>query len=161
MAGRTYGTHDRSPLWGAPRAAVACALLGLAGVGCGMKNLYGAIHNPNRYHENNCDPWVADVSAHPFVRGKLRLVLCDALTAQFHGGPARSAAHQWRPGTVLAATDPVALDRVAQEIIDARRAAAGLRSLAEASRPPRWLATAHERGLGEHRRERIELCEIG
>ena len=83
----------------------------LSGVGCGMKNMYGAIHNPNRYHDNNCDPYVADVSAHRYVKDKLKLVVADALTAQYHGGPAKVATHQWRPAKLFASTDPVALDR--------------------------------------------------
>jgi len=129
----------------------------LAGVGCAMKNMYGAIHNPNRYHENNCDPFVADVSAHPFVRDKLKLVVADALTAQYQGGPARVQTHQWRPGTVLASRDPVAMDRVAQKLIEVERAAHGLPTLAEAKRPPKWLDTAFARGLGENRLEKIVL----
>jgi uncharacterized protein (DUF362 family) len=130
----------------------------LSGVACGMKNMYGAIHNPNRYHDNNCSPFVADVCAHPFVKNKTRLILADSLTAQYHGGPARVLAHQWRSSTVLAATDPVAMDRVAQKIIDEKRAEKGMASLKEANRPPKWLkvaATKHK--LGEHRLEKIKL----
>jgi len=130
----------------------------LSGVGCGMKNMFGAIHNPNRYHDHNCDPYVADVSAHPHVRDKLKLVLADALTAQCHGGPARVLKYQWRPGQLLASADPVALDRVAQELIEQQRAKMGLPSLTEAGRPPRWLATAAEKHkLGEADLSKIEL----
>jgi len=129
----------------------------LAGVGCGMKNMYGAIHNPNRYHEDNCDPFVADVSAHRYVKGKLRLVLADALTAQYHGGPARVLTHQWKPGTVLASADPVALDTIAHGMIEEQRAAHGLATLAESKRPPKWLATAAKKGLGENTVAKIEL----
>jgi uncharacterized protein (DUF362 family) len=131
----------------------------LAGVGCGMKNLYGLIHNPNRYHDNNCDPFIADLAAHPYVRDKLRLVLADALTAQYDGGPARVLTHQWKPATVLAAADQVALDRLAQQLIEEQRAARGLASLTEARRPPRWLETAGERGLGEHRIDKLSVIE--
>jgi uncharacterized protein (DUF362 family) len=122
-----------------------------------MKNMYGAIHNPNRYHDDNCDPFVADVGAHPFVRDKLRLVIADALVAQYDGGPARVQTYQWRPGTVIASRDPVAVDRVAQRIIEEQRAAHGLPTLAEAKRPPRWLESAFARGLGENRIGEIEL----
>jgi uncharacterized protein (DUF362 family) len=131
----------------------------LSGVGCGMKNMYGAIHNPNRYHENNCDPFVADVSDHPYVKGKLRLVLADALSAQFHGGPARVMKYQWRPGTVLASADPVALDRIAHELIEAKRKEHGMASLKEQKRPPKWLETAAAKGLGQAERSKIKLNE--
>jgi len=131
----------------------------LSGVGCGMKNMYGAIHNPNRYHDNNCDPFVADVNAHPYVRDRLRLVLADALTAQYHGGPARVASHQWRPGAVIAGADPVALDAVAKKIIEEERSRHGMATLKESKRPPKWLETASARGLGEHRIDKIRLDE--
>jgi len=123
----------------------------LAGVGCAMKNMYGAIHNPNRYHDDNCDPFVADVSNHRFIKDKLRLVVADGLTCQYHGGPARVASHQWRPGQLLVSTDPVALDRIAQARIEEQRTQHGMATLDEARRPPRWLATAGGYGLGEHR----------
>jgi uncharacterized protein (DUF362 family) len=132
----------------------------LSGVGCGMKNMFGAIHNPNRYHENNCDPFVADVSAHPFIKVKLRLILADALTAQYHGGPARAPAYQWRPDKILAAVDPVALDRIAQKMIDEKRAEKGMASLKESNRPPKWLETAAlKHKLGENKLEKIRLKE--
>jgi hypothetical protein len=127
----------------------------LAGVGCAMKNMYGAIHNPNRYHDNNCDPYVAQVSAHPCVRGKLRLVLVDALTAQYHGGPARVVSSQWRPASIIASRDTVAVDRLACDLIDRQRASHGLASLAESKRAPRWIDTAGRMGLGESRLDRI------
>ena len=41
----------------------------LAGVSAGLKNWYGVIHNPNKYHDSSCDPYVADVVRHPSVRG--------------------------------------------------------------------------------------------
>lgn len=158
---------DVGSLWSNVIARRATALVNLpvlkdhdlSGVGCGMKNMYGAIHNPNRYHDNNCDPFVADVSNHPYVKNKLRLVLADALTAQYHGGPASVRAHQWKPATVLAAKDPVALDRVAQEMIEEQRSAHGMASLKEAKRPPKWLQTAAKYGLGEADREKIALIE--
>lgn len=129
----------------------------LSGVGCGMKNMYGAIHNPNRYHDNNCDPYVADVSAHRYIKDKLRLVVADALTAQYHGGPAKVVAHQWRPAEVFMSTDPVALDAYAHTRIDKERSKHGMASLLEAKRPPRWITTAAEKGLGENRMEKIRI----
>ena len=40
-------------------ASISLAILkdhGLAGVTAGMKNYFGAIHNPNKYHDSGCDP---------------------------------------------------------------------------------------------------------
>jgi uncharacterized protein (DUF362 family) len=120
----------------------------LAGVAAGLKNLYGLIHNPNKYHDHNCDPYVADVLNHPWVRGKLRLTILDGVTAQCHGGPALRPDMIWPLGRVAASTDPIAADAWAWRVIDAERARRGLPILAEAKRPPRFLATAAGYGLG-------------
>ncbi len=132
----------------------------LSGVSIGMKSFYGAIHNPNKYHDNSCDPYIADLNAHPTIRNKLRLILCDAIHAQYHGGPALKPAFRWEYNGVLASTDPVALDRIGCDIIEERRKASGMKSLAAEGRPPKWLETAAARGLGEARREKIEVISL-
>jgi uncharacterized protein (DUF362 family) len=129
----------------------------LAGVSAGGKNLYGLIHNPNRYHANACDPYVADLLDHPAVRTKLRLTVIDAGTAQCHGGPAYNSAYTFRAGRILLSRDPVAVDRIAWEMIEDERARRGMPSLVEDGREPRWLATAETLGLGTADRERIDL----
>ena len=90
----------------------------LAGVSIGMKNFYGAIHNPNKYHDNNCDPYVADLNNHPYIRNKLRLVICDGIRGQYNGGPAYKPQWTWDANVLLISRDPVALDRVGYEIIE-------------------------------------------
>ena len=120
----------------------------LAGLGAGMKNLFGIIHNPNKYHDDGCDPYVADVLAFPVVQKKLRLTILDALTAQCEGGPGYLPAYAFEFNGILASTDPVALDRVAWDLIDKQRKHKGLPGLEEAGRPPRWIATAQKKGLG-------------
>ena len=132
----------------------------LAGLGVGMKNFYGAIHNPNKYHDNLCDPYVADVSAFPQIRNRLRLVVCDALNGQYDGGPTVRPQRLWEENALLVSRDPVALDTVAWGMIEQRRAAAGLKSLAQEKREPTWLKTANGYGLGENDPQRIEVIQI-
>ena len=132
----------------------------LAGVSAGLKNWYGAIHNPNKYHDGGCSPYVAQLAAFPLIKDKLRLTVLDALVAQCHGGPAFSARWAWPCGTVLASRDPVALDTVAWRIIDEQRLKLGLQSLASEKREPKWIAAAAALGLGEHRSDRIKLVDV-
>jgi uncharacterized protein (DUF362 family) len=120
----------------------------LAGVSAGLKNLYGLIHNPNKYHDNNCDPYVADVLHHPFVGGKLRLTVLDGVVGQYHGGPAYRPDTTWPLGVVAASTDPVACDAWAWRTIDGERTRRGLETLEQAKRSPRFIATAARYGLG-------------
>jgi len=120
----------------------------LAGVSAGLKNWYGVIHNPNKYHDNGCDPYVADVVRHPLISSRLRLTVLDGILAQYHGGPAFRADAGFRLDTVAASLDPVAADAWAWKVLDAERARYGLPSLEQAGRPPRFLATAERYGLG-------------
>jgi uncharacterized protein (DUF362 family) len=120
----------------------------LAGVSGGMKNWYGVIHNPNKYHDHNCDPYVADVANHPFLRGKVRLAVLDGVIAQCHGGPGYRPDATFPLGVVAASTDQVAIDAWAWKVIDAERTRRGMPTLAAAKRAPRFLATAAGYGLG-------------
>ena len=120
----------------------------LAGVSAGMKNWYGVIHNPNKYHDNGCDPYIVDVARHPFIRDKLRLTVLDGVVAQCHGGPAFRSGATFPLGRVAASTDPVAADLWAWQAIEAERKRRGMPTLEEAGRPVRFLATAAQHGLG-------------
>ena len=133
----------------------------LAGVSGAMKNNYGVIHNPNRYHDNNCDPYVAQLNSYRHLVSKQRLVVCDAVTAQCNSGPAFKPAWAWGFGGLLISRDPVAHDAVGTRIIEAQRAAKGLPTLAEAGRPPRWLATAGSMGLGDADPSSDKVLELG
>ncbi len=132
----------------------------LAGVAVMLKNFYGVIHNPNKYHDNNCSPYVAHLWTHDSIRRKVRLHVADAHLAQYHGGPAFQSAHTWPFNGLIVATDGVAADRVAQEIIDRRRREAGLPALAAERRAPAFIQEAERLGLGEARLEAIRWLEI-
>ena len=80
--------------------------------------------------------------------------------AQCHGGPGRAPRWAFTYGGVLASTDPVALDRVGAEILEARRRELGLPTLAAEGRPPRWLEIATAHGLGTGDPQRIERVEV-
>lgn len=132
----------------------------LAGVSLGIKNFYGAIHNPNKYHENNCDPFAADIVSHPLIRAKWKLTVIDATGAQYHAGPGRHPGYGWPYGGLIVGTDFVAVDAVGADLIDVRRREAGLKSLEEDGRPARHIQTAGLRGLGVADLERIQRIEV-
>jgi len=115
---------------------------GIAGVSVALKNLFGAVHNPNKYHSNVGDPYIADVYMLPPIRGKVRLHICDATTAQYEGGPPFMPQWAWSCNSLLAATDPVALDYVAWQLIEKKRAENRIKSLAQVGRNPSYILTA-------------------
>ena len=120
----------------------------LAGVSAGLKNWYGVIHNPNKYHGTNCNPYVADVFRHPYLAGKHRLTILDGVEAQCQGGPAYYPGGTFPLATVAASADPVAADLWAWQVIDAERVRRGLPTLAADGRAPAFIATAAGYGLG-------------
>jgi len=120
----------------------------LSGISINLKNFYGVIHNPNKYHDNGCDPYIADLNAHPYIKNKLRLIICDGLTAQCNGGPGFKPQWAWKYNGLIFSRDPVAIDQVGYQIIDEQRKIKGLQTLAEAGRFPKHIQTAAKLNIG-------------
>jgi uncharacterized protein (DUF362 family) len=135
---------------------------GLSGITCSLKNLFGVIHNPNKYHDNGCDPFIADLNALPQIREKQKLVICDALRVQCNGGP--SYHPQWAEnfGGIIVSDDPVALDFVGYQIIDKLRDKYKLPTLEKAGRKPKHIFTSadEKHNLGKAKADEIDLIEI-
>jgi uncharacterized protein (DUF362 family) len=132
---------------------------GVVGLSGGMKNLYGTVHNPFKYHLNCGDPYVADLSDVPLIRDKLRLVIVDAFEAQYHGGPPYHAQWAWRDNSLMVSKDPVAIDRLGWWMVEKQRAAHGLPTLAEQDREPKYILTAANLGLGVADMDQIERVD--
>jgi uncharacterized protein (DUF362 family) len=132
----------------------------LAGVSLALKNMYGAIFNPNKFHANRCDPYVADLCCHPLVRDKRRLSVCDASRVQFHNGPAFFPGYAREYGGLLVSRDPVALDFCGWQAIDSLRHEAGLPALAAAGREPSYIRSAARLGLGRADERLIQRIDV-
>jgi len=134
----------------------------IAGLTMSLKNMFGAIHNPNKYHLNIGDPYIADVNMLPSIRKKVRLHICDAIEAQYEGGPSYMPHWRWSMNSLLISTDPVALDYYGWQIIDTKRIEMGLKSLKEVGREPKYIATAADAShhLGTNNPDRIEFLHL-
>jgi uncharacterized protein (DUF362 family) len=133
-----------------------------AGITCALKNMYGVIHNPNKYHPNGCNPYIADLNMLPEIRTRMRLTICDATTVIYEGGPGYKPEHSWKHNALLVAQDPVALDSVGWQLIERKRAEMGLKTLESEDRAPRYIATAADREhrLGTNDPRKIEKIEL-
>ena len=133
-----------------------------AGVTIALKNMYGAVHNPNKYHPDGCDPYIADLNMLPEIRTRMRLIVCDATTAMYEGGPAFKPEHSWQENALIVSQDPVALDYTGWQIIERKRAQVGLKTLEAADRAPRYIATAADaqHRLGRNDPTRISTVEV-
>jgi uncharacterized protein (DUF362 family) len=143
-------------------ASISLAVLkdhGLAGITAGMKNYFGAIHNPNKYHDDHCDPFVADLFDAAPIKSRHRLTILDALQVQYHRGPSFHAAWADRRETMVFGFDPVAADYAGWQIIESLRRAKGLPTLFEEERPPAYIKTAERLGLGRAAPGDIQIIE--
>jgi len=133
-----------------------------AGVTIAMKNIYGVIHNPNKYHPNGCNPYIADLNMLPEIRSRMQLTICDATTAQYEGGPAYKPEYSWKQNALIVSQDPVALDYTGWQIIERKRAEKGLKTLEGEGRAPHYIATAADAGhrLGTNDPSRITVAEV-
>ena len=133
-----------------------------AGVTIALKNMYGVIHNPNKYHPNGCNPYIADLNMLPEIRTRMRLTICDATTACFEGGPGYKPEYSWKNNGLMVSQDPVALDYTGWQIIERKRAEKGMKPLRELRREPLYIATAADaqHRLGTDDPRRIELVEV-
>ncbi len=133
----------------------------LSGISAGMKNLFGLIHNPNRYHfDVHKDPYLPDLYLHPYVKNKLRLTICDGFRGQFDGGPAYSPKGIWEYNGLIVSTDPVAADSVAARILEQKRLENKLPSFKEAGREPLYIQLAEEKNIGLADPARIQIAEV-
>jgi uncharacterized protein (DUF362 family) len=135
---------------------------GIVGVTMALKNLFGAIHNPNKYHITAGDPYVADVNMLPPIRQKVRLTICDAIAPQYEGGPSYMPQWSWPFNGVIVSRDPVALDYTGWRIIEQKRAEKGIEPLRDVKREPAYIARAADpqHRLGTNDPNLIEKVEI-
>lgn len=134
----------------------------LAGVTFAMKNMYGVVQKPFELHAAGCNPAVADLNAIPAVRDKVRFTIGDAMSSVYDGGPGFHPEHLWYPNALIVGEDRVAVDHTAWQMIERKRAEAGMKTLEGAGRPPLYIATAADGAhkLGVNDPQRIHLMEV-
>jgi hypothetical protein len=100
---------------------------GSAGVTGALKNMsHGSVNNVARSHStpdtNACNQFIPEVVSHPIIRKKCVLQIMDGIRGVFQKGPFGSHPEfAWEYNALLVATDPVAMDHVEWQIIDAKR----------------------------------------
>jgi len=143
-------------------ASISFAILkdhGMAGVTAGMKNYFGTIHNPNKYHDYNCNPFIAELFDTKFIKNKHKLTILDGLVVQYNRGPSFHAHWAKNYESLVFSFDPVAADFVGWQMIEKLRSENGLPSLTEENRGPVYLITAEKMGLGQANLKKIQIIE--
>ncbi len=142
---------------------------GSAGVTGALKNMsHGSVNNVARSHQtpftNVCNQFIPTMVSHPIIRDKFVLQIMDGIRGVYQGGPFswEGGKYTWEYNSVFFATDPVALDRIEWDIVDAKRKQEGLPPVAASGkvaldplkkegfdvRQPQHIALAGALGLG-------------
>ncbi len=145
-----------------------------AGVTLSLKNMsHGLVNNVYRSHSspslNACNAFIPAAVSMPVIRSKAVLHILDGVKGVYHGGPSARPQFVWEHRTLYFSTDPVALDHIGWEVIDAKRLAVGMKKLVEDTpdkvstfvrRQPEHVEIAGALGLGEWDRAKIDLRQL-
>ncbi|HOO98722.1 MAG TPA: DUF362 domain-containing protein [Bacteroidales bacterium] len=122
-----------------------------------MKNLaFGSITNTQRLHARLWNDTCAEVCAFAPLRDKVVLNITDGLRGCFNGGPGANPQFICNYNVLMAASDPVATDRIAWDIIAEKRIAEGIQKTANPA-VLTFLTMATDLGLGVSDKEKIDL----
>ncbi len=132
----------------------------LTGIGTVLKGYIMFSGSPSSYHRGNSSK-LGEIWNLPFVKGKTRLVLVDALYPQYDKGPQPNPRYQWAYNGLIAGTDPVAVEAVGLKIIEEKRKA--IRGEPWPLSPPPICLEAADKvyGLGTSRMEEIKIEHYG
>ena len=124
--------------------------------GCLLNLAIGSVDNARRFVHDPavCASTVPEICALPELRDKAVLHVVDGLLGQYALGPNFHPEFTWHHGALYFSADPVALDVVALEEIEARRKRTGFDSIA---RKARYIQAAGQLGLGVSNRDAIEI----
>ena len=154
---------------GGPQLAKECTALialpalkahWLTGLGTVLKTYIMYSGRPSEYHDEN-NAKLGEIWNLPFVKGKTKLILVDALRPLCDRGPQADPRYMWPYNGLLAGFDPVALDAISLKIINTKREE--LRGEPWPLSPPPLCVAAADRqyGLGTSKMNEINVETIG
>lgn len=132
----------------------------LTGLGTVMKIYIQYTGNARQYHEQN-NSKLGETWTLPYVKGKTKLVLVDALHPLCDKGPQPDPRYKWAYNGLIAGIDPVAVDTVCLKIIMNKREA--MRGELWPISPPPLCVEAADKvyGLGTSQIENIKIEHYG
>jgi hypothetical protein len=125
-----------------------------------LKNLaYGSISNTARLHKNLWAETCAEVPCFAPLRDKVVLNIVDGIKGCYDGGPGAKPEFFTEYQTILAGTDPVAVDRIGYNIVLDKRIEMGVQN-EENPKAQNFIKLAQNYGLGFGDMEKIEYLKL-
>ncbi|MFC1737170.1 DUF362 domain-containing protein [Candidatus Hydrogenedentota bacterium] len=132
----------------------------LTGVTVSLKNHLGSIDNPNKFHQAGTFTEIAGLNASPVIKGKTRLIVCDALRPLYNAGPGDSPAFRWNYGGLIVSRDPVAVDAFGKTILVAKRKEAKGEEWPITASGVSHIADSAKMGLGVDSLDKMDVIRI-
>ena len=128
----------------------------LTGFTGALKNHYGSINNPNKFHDNNCcNPGIPELNTLWPIKDKTRLIIGNALIALYNKGPRWDKEFTWNEGSLFFSTDPVAIDQAMMDLVEKKRKEKGMNSLTHQSK---FLELSENLNLGKRNYDIVKLA---
>ena len=125
-----------------------------------LKNLaFGSVSNTGRLHAKLWNETCAQVCAFAPLRDKVVLNIVDGIKGCFNGGPGANPQFFCDYHSIIAGSDPVAVDRIGFDVVIDKRIAEGLQKAAT-PQGLEFMLQAEKLSLGVADREKIELREV-
>ena len=125
-----------------------------------LKNLaFGSVSNTGRLHAKLWNETCAQVCAFAPLRDKVVLNIVDGIKGCFNGGPGANPQFFCDYHSIIAGSDPVAVDRIGFDVVIDKRIAEGLQKSAT-PQGLEFMLQAEKLSLGVADREKIELREV-
>lgn len=127
-----------------------------------MKNMtHGCSINPQDFHVHHASPQIALMYAQDVIKSRVRLNIADGFKIMADGGPLGKRPEFVKPhDAVYASTDPVAIDAIGWEAVEAARSEFKLKTLTDVGTEPAYIRAAADLGLGIADRAKIQLKEV-
>ena len=127
-------------------------------MGCLYNVSLGAVDNTRRFDAMQIGSTApAEICAIPWVRNKLVLNIADALVGGYAGGPTFKPQYSWPYGGLYFSRDPVAVDALCLELINAKRKTARVSDIGDNAN---HISAAARLGLGQNDRGNIDVVEV-
>jgi hypothetical protein len=132
----------------------------LTGIGTVLKNYIMYSGSPRNYHYKDSAK-LGEIWNLPFVKGKTKLVLVDALYPLCDKGPQPDPRYKWAYNGLIAGTDPVAVETICLKIITKKRDL--IRGESWPISPPPLCVEAADKvyGLGTSQLDKIKVKAFG
>jgi hypothetical protein len=132
-------------------------------VSLSFKNLsYGCTNNCVRGHDF-INRYIVETCAFPPLRDRVVLNIVDGMRAQCYGGPAPNARYMWAHNSIMASTDPAAIDSVGVDYVLAKQIEMGVvktEDKEDVIKKHDFLARAENLGLGVYKGRDIDHRKI-